>query len=133
MKQTLTARHTLHQIAYWAAAAGIVSFAAVQLLPAPKGLCGLLYLLGIFTFDVMMPLMNSISVSYNHRGCKINYGCAIGNFTGGQLLEFFSVPVMLSDGIIMAAGGTAILCLTVDRNAEAVEKVFSTASANLKT
>ena len=43
-------------------------------------------------------------------------GCAMGNLAGGQLLQFFNVPVMLSAGVIMAAAGTAILFLTVDRS-----------------
>ena len=42
-------------------------------------------------------------------------GCAMGNFAGGQLLEFFSVTVMLLAGVVMAVTGLAILCLTVDR------------------
>lgn len=41
-------------------------------------------------------------------------GCALGNFTGGQLLHFFSLRVMLSAGVVIAAAGTLILLLTVD-------------------
>ena len=43
-------------------------------------------------------------------------GCALGNFAGGQLLEFLSLPAMLLSGIVMAALGTAILFLTVDKS-----------------
>jgi len=43
-------------------------------------------------------------------------GCALGNFSGGQLLEFLSLPAMLLSGIVMAALGTAILFLTVDKS-----------------
>lgn len=39
---------------------------------------GIVYLLGIFTFDAMMPLLNSISVSFNSMGRKINYGVGRG-------------------------------------------------------
>lgn len=42
-------------------------------------------------------------------------GCALGNFAGGQLIHFFSVRVMLLAGVAMAAAGTAVLFLTVDR------------------
>ncbi len=42
-------------------------------------------------------------------------GCAIGNFAGGQLLQHFSVPVMLMAGVLMAALGTAVLFATVGR------------------
>lgn len=138
MKKTLTMRYALHQMAYWASAAGVVSFATafllakgfpasrvgvllacgnllscavqplladradrasgnvlnrmmmgltlfsmvcfgtLQVLPVPQGLFGLLYLLGVFTLDAMMPLMNAISVSYTERGRYINYGLGRG-------------------------------------------------------
>ena len=42
-------------------------------------------------------------------------GCAIGNFTGGQLLEHFGVVALLIAGIVMAAAGTFVLFWTVDR------------------
>ena len=42
-------------------------------------------------------------------------GCAIGNFTGGQLLDIFNVTVLLIAGIAMAAAGTIILFATVDK------------------
>lgn len=142
MRTSLTLRYTLHQMAYWAAAAGIMSFAsayllekgfppsmvgvllasgnllscavqpiladradriggniltrlcaaltvlcilcfgALLLLPVPQSLFGLLYLLGIFTFDAMIPLMNAISVAYTQQGYTINYGFGrgIGSF-----------------------------------------------------
>ena len=42
-------------------------------------------------------------------------GCAIGNFTGGQLLDLFNVRVLLWAGVTMAATGTAVFFLTVDK------------------
>ena len=42
-------------------------------------------------------------------------GCAAGNFAGGQILQHFSVGAMLFGGIVMAALGTAVLWLTVER------------------
>ena len=138
LKKALTFRYTLQQVAYWAAAAGVMSFASAYLLtkglPASQvgtllalgsllscavqplladradrfggntvkylvvGLSaasmaffalllsgklsgiimGTVYLLGIFTFDAMMPLLNSISVSFNSMGRKINYGVGRG-------------------------------------------------------
>ena len=138
MKGSLTLRYLLHQMAYWAAAAGVMSFASAFLLekgfpasqvgillavgnllscalqpiladradrakgniltrmivgltglcmvcfgtllflPVPQSLFGLLYLLGIFTFDAMMPLMNAISVSCNACGRTVNYGFCRG-------------------------------------------------------
>ena len=134
MKKTLTLRYSLHQFAYWAAAAGIMSFATAYLLykgfaPSkvgtlmacgtilscitqpllaaaadkakkpmlpkllalltlvctacfallltgllPNALFPYLYLMGVWSFDAMIPLLNSISVYYNRRGYPINYG-----------------------------------------------------------
>jgi len=42
-------------------------------------------------------------------------GCAIGNFTGGQLLDVFNVRVLLWAGVGMALAGTAVFFLTVDK------------------
>jgi len=138
MKKSLTLRYTLQQMAYWAAAAGVMSFASAYLLakglpaslvgtllavgsllscavqpmladradrlggstvkymiialsgaamlffgsllmfPVGDAAMGVLYLLGIFTFDAMMPLLNAVSVSYNSAGIKINYGVGRG-------------------------------------------------------
>lgn len=142
MKKNLTLRYTVQQCAYWAAAAGVVSFAtafllekgfaasyigillaagnllscgaqpvlasiadriggnivkwfiagltavsmacfaSIQLLPLTGTLYGLVYLLGVFTFDAMNPLLNAVSVSYNRSGFRINYGVGrgIGSF-----------------------------------------------------
>ena len=150
MKRGLTVRYTLQQMAYWAAAAGVMSFATafllekgfgesqvgvllasgnllscafqplladradriggnilkylvtgltmlcilcfgvLLLLPVPQMLFGLLYLMGVFTFDAMMPLLNAICVSYNEQGFTINYGLGRGigslAFSGAALL-----------------------------------------------
>lgn len=142
MKKNLTLRYTCQQCAYWAAAAGVVSFAtafllekgfaastigillasgnllscgaqpmlasvadriggstvkwfiagltavsiccfsSLMLLPLSGALYGLVYLMGVFSFDAMNPLLNAVSVSYNRIGYKINYGVGrgIGSF-----------------------------------------------------
>ena len=137
-KRSLTARYTVHQVTYWASAAGVVSFATafllgkgfapamvgtllavgnllscaaqpllanfadrvggnvlkwmtaaltgvcvlcfgcVQLLPLPTALFGAVYLLGVFAFDVMNPLMNAVNVAYSENGYRINYGLSRG-------------------------------------------------------
>ena len=159
MKKSLTFKYTLQQSAYWATAAGVVSFAtafllekgfeasqvgillasgnllscafqpvlaqradkiggniikwliviqtalcvfcfgADQLLPLPRWTFGLLYLLGVFLFDAMMPFYNAISVLYNANGYKINYGVGRGV---GSLAYAFSALVI---GKVMAAWG----------------------------
>ena len=43
-------------------------------------------------------------------------GCAAGNFAGGQLLSALGLQAMLIAGIVMAAAGTAVFFLTVDKN-----------------
>jgi PPP family 3-phenylpropionic acid transporter len=42
-------------------------------------------------------------------------GCAGGNFLGGQLLSYFDLRTMLVAGVAIAAAGTAVFFLTVDR------------------
>ena len=159
MKKTLTFQYTFHQIAYWATAAGIVSFAAafllqkgfsasvvgillaagnllscgfqplladladrtggnvlkwmtgmltlisaacfasIQLLPLPRTVFGFLYLMGVFAFDAMNPLMNALNVSYMTNGYTINYGLSRGL---GSLAYAFSALVI---GRVMAGLG----------------------------
>ena len=43
-------------------------------------------------------------------------GCAAGNFAGGQLLTAFDLRTMLLAGIAMAASGTLVFFLTVEKN-----------------
>ncbi|MBQ6719244.1 MAG: MFS transporter [Oscillospiraceae bacterium] len=159
MRKNLTLRYTVQQCAYWAAAAGVVSFAtafllekgfaashigillasgnllscaaqpvlagaadriggnivkwfiagltavsmccfsAIQLLPLSAVIYGLVYLLGVFAFDAMNPLLNAVSVSYNRIGCKINYGVGrgIGSFA-------YAISALVI-GKVMAAWG----------------------------
>lgn len=159
MKASLTVPYTLHQMTYWAAAAGVVSFAAAFLLekgfsastvgillaagnlmscifqpvlaawadrnggnsirqlslgltlvsaacfgtlavlPMPRALFGLLYLLGVFSFDAMNPLMNAIHVAYTADGYRVNYGVSRGL---GSLAYSFAA---LGIGKVMAAFG----------------------------
>ena len=178
MKRSLTFRYTLHQMAYWAAAAGIMSFAsafllekgftasqvgillasgsllsgifqpllasladrvggavlprmaigltlvcgtfftALLLLPLPMWLFGLLYLLGIFTFDVMMPLLNAISVAYTARGRSVNYGFArgigalafsIAALAIGEVIARFGPDYMLWIVLALLAAGIVVI------------------------
>jgi len=138
MKKSLTVQYVLQQIAFWAAAAGVMSFAAAFLLEKgfsasvvgillasgnllscafqpiladradrmggniikwlivgltafsmccflstamfelPHAIMGVLYLLGIFSFDAMNPLNNAICIMYNTNGYRINYGMGRG-------------------------------------------------------
>ena len=159
MKKSLTFQYTFHQMAYWATAAGVVSFAtafllqkgfsastvgillaagnllscgfqpilagwadrtggnvlkwmtaaltavsaacfgSIQLLPLPETAFGLLYLLGVFAFDAMNPLMNALNVSYMMDGYSINYGLSRGL---GSLAYSFAA---LGIGKVMARFG----------------------------
>lgn len=42
-------------------------------------------------------------------------GCAMGNLTGGQLMERVGVSGLLAAGVVIAALGTLVLLLTVER------------------
>ena len=42
-------------------------------------------------------------------------GCALGNFCGGALVEHCGVVPMLAAGVAMAATGTLVLFITVDK------------------
>ena len=159
MRKTLTFQYTFHQMAYWATAAGVMSFAtafllqkgfaastvgillasgnllscafqpvlaawadrtggnvlkwmtaaltavsaacfaSLQLLAMRESVFGFLYLLGIFAFDAMNPLMNALNVSYMTNGYSINYGLSRGL---GSLAYAFAA---LGIGKVMAKFG----------------------------
>ena len=42
-------------------------------------------------------------------------GCATGNFTGGQLMQHFGILAILISGVVIAAAGTLVLLLTLER------------------
>lgn len=184
MKKNLTVRYLLHQMTYWAASAGIVSFAAafllekgfpaaqvgillasgnllscafqpvladfadrvggnvlkwltvlltllcvacvatVKIIAVPSLFLGFMYLLGIFTFDAMMPLMNAINVYYSERSYRINYGLGrgLGSFAyalsalavggvmarmGADWMIWISLVLLLCNAVI-AAGYPAV-------------------------
>ncbi len=157
MKKSLTLRYALQQLAYWAASAGVMSFASAYLLAkglSPslvgtllalggllscavqplladradrlggssvkymiiglslasmaffgailafpvKGLAmGLLYFLGIFSFDAMMPLLNALSVSCNSMGLRINYGVGRGVGSLAYALAALGIGRLIAD------------------------------------
>ena len=159
MKKSLTVQYTFHQMAYWATAAGVISFAtaflleegfaastvgillaagnllscvfqpiladradriggnvlkwlstgltlisiacfaALQLLSLPRTVFGILYLLGVFTYDAMNPLLNALNVAYMNEGYSINYGVCRG---AGSLAYAFAA---LAIGKVMARFG----------------------------
>ena len=74
-------------------------FVSIQLLPLPETVFGLLYLLGVFAFDAMNPLMNALNVSYMTGGYTINYGLSRGL---GSLAYAFAA---LGIGKVMARFG----------------------------
>jgi len=79
--------------------ASALCFAFLQLLPMSRGMFALLYLLGIFFYDAMNPLMNALNVSYTTEGYSINYGVSRGL---GSLAFAFSALLI---GRIMAKFG----------------------------
>ena len=64
MKQTLTGRYCLHQMAYWASAAGVISFASAFLLEkgfAPSQV-GILLASGNFLSCGLQPLLADVTL-----------------------------------------------------------------------
>ncbi|MBQ2699877.1 MAG: MFS transporter [Clostridia bacterium] len=49
-------------------------------------------------------------------------GCALGNFTGGQMVEAWGVVALLRAGVLIAAFGAAVLFLTVNRKDKFMEE-----------
>ena len=190
MKKSLTFRYTLHQMTYWAIAAGVVSFAtafllqkgfaasmvgtllaagnllsclfqplladradriggnvlkwltvgltvlsglcftAVQLLSLPDVIFGLLYLLGVFFFDAMNPLMNALNVSYTSGGYTINYGLSRGlgslafafaALAIGEIMARFGADWMIWISLALMAANTA-MALTYPSVTEGVSR-----------
>lgn len=64
-------------------------FSVIVLLTPPLPLFALLYLIGALAFDVMVPLMNAVSVYYNARNFPINYG--VGRGIGSLAFSFASL------------------------------------------
>lgn len=92
-------RPVLPQLLAGLALLSFCSFGAILLLSPPLPLFALLYLTGVLSFDVMVPLMNAVSVYYNLRGCPINYG--VGRGAGS--LAFSSAA--LGIGYVMKLAG----------------------------
>lgn len=81
------------------AALSFGSFAAMQLLSPPLPVFAALYLLGVLSFDVMVPLLNSLSVYYSLRNYTINYG--IGRGVGSLAFSAAALTV----GYVMELAG----------------------------
>lgn len=95
----------------------IFCFGAVQLLPLSQWLFGFLYLIGVFTFDAMMPLLNAITVVYNENGYKVNYGIGrgIGSFAYavsalviGKIMAEFGVDWMIWICLLLLTANVAL-------------------------
>ena len=74
-------------------------FGAIELFSMSRRAFGLLYLLGVFAYDSMNPLMNALNVSYSDNGYTINYGFSRGL---GSLAYSLSALVI---GRVMASYG----------------------------
>ena len=103
----------------------MVCFGVLQLLPVPRAVFGLLYLLGIFTFDAMMPLLNAICVSYNEQGYAINYGLGRGigslAFSAAALLIGKAIAEWGADWMIWIVLALLAALIFVTRGYPAVE------------
>lgn len=74
----------------------ILCFGCVQVLALPRWLFGVVYVLGVFALDAMMPLMNALSVSYNECGYRINYGVGRGIGSLGYSLSALLIGQLMA-------------------------------------
>lgn len=105
-------KNVLPGMAAGLAAGSMACFGSLLLFRLPVWLFGILYLLGVWCFDTMIPLMNSISVYYHARGYPINYGLARGlgslafSFAAlglGYIIDAFGLDWMIIYVLIMLA------------------------------
>ena len=79
---------------------------SVQLIPQfPLLLTGIFYIIGVWSSDAMVPLLNALSVAYNQAGYPINYGASRGI---GSAATAISSLVL---GIVIAQLGTTWMLL----------------------
>lgn len=87
-------------------------FVLILCLPMPKLLIAFFYLFGVLSSDLLMPLLNSLSVFYNSNGYPINYGLGRGlsamafSFASliiGYLMEYTSENMMLVFVLVLYA------------------------------
>lgn len=105
----------------------MLSFALLLFVPVSHFVFGLLYLIGVFTFDAMQPLINALCVAYRGRDFKINYGVArgIGSFAYslsalgiGRVIADFGADWMLWIVLVFLAGNIVITALYPKLSAE---------------
>lgn len=89
-------RNILPVLIFGFSVASFLCFGAVRFIPMGMLCFSLLFLMGMFLFDVQVPLINSISVYYSSRDWKLNYGVgrglgsigfAMASLLVGRLLE----------------------------------------------
>lgn len=66
-----------------------VSFLAVRFVPMPKAAFSVLYIIGMASLDMEVPLLNSENVYYSERGWNINYG--LGRAVGSASYSLMSL------------------------------------------
>ena len=78
----------------------------LQLIPAlPVMAAGIFYMIGIWSSDAMVPLLNALSVAYQEAGYQVNYGLGRGV---GAIASSLSALVV---GFIIAKFGTVWMIL----------------------
>lgn len=82
-------------------------FGILLVFPLPVWATGALFLLGYWSFDTMVPLLNSTSVYYNARGIFINFGLARG---GGSVAHSLSALLL---GYLIALLGVDWMLIVV--------------------
>ena len=81
----------------------LLCFIAVELIPLPLAVTGLLFIFGSLCFSITVPLSNSLCAYYSQNGCRIDYG--MGSGVGSLCFSFASLII----GYIIAGLGTRFM------------------------
>ena len=113
----------------------------IQLIPQLPLLCvGIFYMIGIWSSDAVVPLLNAVSISYNQAGYKINYGVGRGfgsiasgvsSLVLGFIIARFGAPWMIL--ILIAMRLLHIVVLLGYPKLEAVSSKRNTADTGKDT
>lgn len=75
----------------------LVCFSLIRFVSLPAAVFSVLYLIGIFSLDMQIPLLNSLNVYYTARSWKNNYGLARGIGAFGFALASLGIGYVIED------------------------------------
>lgn len=102
-------------------------FVCIRFLPVPSWLFPVLYVVGMTSLDMEVPLLNAENVYYTDRGWTINYGLAravgsaayaVLSLSLGYIIEYFGADWMPVIAVAFTAGFAVVtLCMPKDNSA----------------